>query len=265
MGKLILKVWPIVFVLLLLVILVGYLVVISYPENFKVDMSPLLSNVVNFGLSAFLTFYISKIGFQRDNEKSQKKIAKVSIRGIRNNSRQLGYLIMKCDNLLVKNMPISVEMLENIREQMENVLRQIINSEEDFKDLVNEEYQKEFDIMGQIIEARKKIQDELDQYKLLEQQLNEYKKLLVDKDEESKMRMNELTKQLDEKAKEIRLLRANETLITNTLPLGIPYTDSDSMYRINPSKLNTNLSNALLNIADVFGEYQTNKKNKNNK
>ncbi|MDY0278347.1 MAG: hypothetical protein RBQ97_09730 [Acholeplasma sp.] len=209
-------------------ILVGYLVVISYPDLFSIDMAPIFASILNIALSAYLTFYISKFGFIKDSEQNNRKMAKIAIRNIRNNSKQLGDLIIKCDRIIINGGPITKETLENIREQMESLLGLTINSEQDFRDLVNDEYEQESKIMDQILESRAKQIEKVDEIRKLQLELEKVKAESNNKNKVSQDKVERMENTIKEVLVQIESLRKKESVIANQFPFGWPNVKLDN-------------------------------------
>ena len=215
------------------------------------DLANPLSNVLfailNMIVTIYTSFRISYFSFLRQNEENQKKVAKTSIRHIRNYLVQVHNLISIIEE---KSSIVSDDLFKQHLLEIENHLKNIANgiksSENDFKDIVNEEYKEENEIIAMIMNNLSELQEKQKELKEIQ-----------DAHEQSTLnKVNDIQK-------DIREVRVDLNKNISNLPFG--YTGS--ITSSNNENLDSYVYNYIINMDKykIFDKYWSENTNLTNK
>lgn len=158
-------------------------------------LSNLLFNLINLIFVFYISFRITYLISQSEFVKNQKKLAKTSIRHLRATAIELydlGNLIHKRITN-VKNPKLYRHYLEEIHNLIKNITQRIRLSENDFKEIVNEEYEEENNLISKIITSLNEIKEKHDKLEGLQKQQGE----------EANQKIEQLRKDIQQKELEV--------------------------------------------------------------
>lgn len=202
-----------------IIIIIVYIILnsdISTQKSFNLIVSTnVLFTIINLLSAFYIARKVSMWGWITDLSNNQKKIAKTAIRHNRGNLASILKLIKITKDKIDKvDDKLTQQYLQEIENHLEMIYNGLRNSEEDFKEIVNEEMKEQNILEVEISELFNEIESK-------NHQLTEMSKTSDDKDS----KITELKKQLREK----------ESILSSkisSLPFGVTSFNSGSTFNI---------------------------------